>query len=97
MFNLLPVNAFRDKVIGLVATAGSSKHYLIPEMHLKPILSYMKAHTMQTYLLKKKDFSNQQIVNDDVVFRLKALAQSTMRTAKVQQQVFEEENNQYDF
>lgn len=49
------------------------------------------------YLLKRKIFSNQQIVNDDVVFRLKALAQFTMRTAKVQQQVFEEENNQYDF
>ncbi len=58
----------------------------------------MKAHTMQTYVfIEEKDFSNQQIVNDDVVFRLKALAQSTMRTAKVQQQVFEEENNQYDF
>ena len=42
VFDLLPVNAFHDKVIGLVATAGSSKHYLIPEMHLKPILSYMK-------------------------------------------------------
>ncbi len=98
VFDLLPVNAFRDKVIGLVATAGSSKHYLIPEMHLKPILSYMKAHTMQTYVfIEEKDFSNQQIVNDDVVFRLKALAQFTMRTAKVQQQVFEEENNQYDF
>ncbi len=81
VFDLLPVNAFRDKVIGLVATAGSSKHYLIPEMHLKPILSYMKAHTMQTYVfIEEKDFSNQQIVNDDVVFRLKALAQSTMRT-----------------
>jgi FMN reductase len=58
----------------------------------------MKAHTMQTYVfIEEKDFSNQQIVNDDVVFRLKALAQFTMRTAKVQQQVFEEENNQYDF
>ena len=98
VFDLLPVNAFHDKVIGLVATAGSSKHYLIPEMHLKPILSYMKAHTMQTYVfIEERDFSNQQIVNDDVVFRLKALAQSTMRTAKVQQQVLEEENNQYDF
>ena len=42
---------------------------------------------MQTYVfIEEKDPSNQQIVNDDVVFRLKALAQSTMRTAKVQQQ-----------
>ncbi len=51
-----PVNAFRDKVIGFVATAGSSKHYLIPEMHLKPILSYMKAHTMQTYVFIEERF-----------------------------------------
>ncbi len=48
----------------------------------------MKAHTMQTYVfIEEKDFSNQQIVNDDVVFRLKALAQSTTPTAKVQQHV----------
>ncbi|WP_141707958.1 NADPH-dependent FMN reductase, partial [Staphylococcus aureus] len=98
VFDLLPVNAFRDKVIGLVATAGSSKHYLIPEMHLNPILSYMKAHTMQTYVvIEERDFSKQQIVNDDVVFRVKALGQSTRRTAEVQQQVLEEEKNQYDF
>ncbi len=52
---------------------------------------------MQTYVfIEEKDFSNQQIVNDDVVFRLKALAQFTMRTAKVQRQDLEE-NNQYDF
>lgn len=83
VFDLLPVNAFRDKVIGLCSDNLSSiKHYLIPEMHLKPILSYMKAHTMQTYVFIEERFSNQQIVNDDVVFRLKALAQSTMRTAK---------------
>lgn len=74
MFDLLPVNAFRDKVIGLVATAGSSKHYLIPEMHLKPILSYMKAHTMQTYVfIEEKDFSNQQIVNDDCCISVKSV------------------------
>jgi hypothetical protein len=35
---------------------------------------------MQTYVfIEEKDFSNQQIVNDDVVFRLKALAQSTYK------------------
>ena len=31
VFDLLPVNAFRDKVVGIIATAGSAKHYLIPE------------------------------------------------------------------
>lgn len=98
VFDLLPVNAFRDKIVGIVTTAGSSKHYLIPEMHLKPILSYMKAHTMQTYVfIEERDFLNQQIVNDDIIFRLNELAQSTMRTAKIQQQLIEEENDKYDF
>ena len=43
----------------------------------------MKAHTMQTYVfIEEKDFSNQQIVNDDVVLRLKALAQSPCELLK---------------
>ncbi len=57
----------------------------------------MKAHTMQTYVFIKRKFFKSTNSNDDVVFRLKALAQFAIRTAKVQQQVFEEENNQYDF
>ncbi|MGS0652250.1 NADPH-dependent FMN reductase, partial [Staphylococcus arlettae] len=82
IFDLLPVNAFKDKVVGLLATAGSSKHYLIPELQLKPILDYMKAHTMQTYVfIEERDFQQQTIVNDDIVFRLNALAQSTLRMA----------------
>lgn len=28
IFDLLPVNAFRDKVVSIVVTAGTSKHYL---------------------------------------------------------------------
>jgi FMN reductase len=36
IFDLLPVNAFRDKVVSVLVTAGSSKHYLVPEQQLKP-------------------------------------------------------------
>ena len=49
------------------------------------------------YLLKRKIFSNQQIVNDDVVFRLKALAHPQCELPKVQQQVFEEETTNTTF
>ncbi|PHK48610.1 NADPH-dependent FMN reductase [Staphylococcus edaphicus] len=98
VFDLLPVNAFRNKVIGIIATAGSPKHYLIPETQLKPILGYMKAHIMQTYVfIEERDFSQGTIVNDDILFRLNELATSTLRVSKVYQQVLEEEDDQYDF
>ena len=98
VFDLLPVNAFRDKVIGIIATAGSPKHYLIPETQLKPILGYMKAHIIQTYVfIEERDFSQGTIVNDDILFRIEELATSTLRVSKVYSQIIEEENDQYDF
>lgn len=98
VFDLLPVNAFRDKVVGIIATAGSPKHYLIAETQLKPILSYMKAHVMQTYVfIEERDFSNGTIVNDDIIFRINDLATSTLRVSKLYNQLLEEENDQYDF
>lgn len=98
VFDLLPVNAFRNKIAGLIVTAGSSKHYLIPELQLKPILGYMKAHVMQTYVfIEESDFSNKQIVNDDVHFRITTLAQDTLRMARVYDQILQEEDDQYDF
>lgn len=98
VFDLLPVNAFKDKVIGIIATAGSPKHYLIPETQLKPILGYMKAHIIQTYVfIEERDFSQGTIVNDDILFRIEELATSTLRVSKVYSQIIEEENDQYDF
>lgn len=50
IFDLLPVNALRDKVVSIIVTAGTGKHYLMIEQQLKPILSYMKAHIVPTYV-----------------------------------------------
>ena len=58
----------------------------------------MKAHTMQTYVfIEERDFHQQTIVNDDIIFRLNALAQSTVRMAKTYQQILQDEESQYDF
>src|SRR5699024_2022680 len=48
IFDLLPVNAFRDKVVSILVTAASPKHYLIAEQQLKPILAYIKAQSDQS-------------------------------------------------
>ncbi|QUW20753.1 NAD(P)H-dependent oxidoreductase [Sporosarcina sp. Marseille-Q4063] len=79
IFDLLPVNAFRDKVVSALVTAGTAKHYLMVEQQLKPILAYMKAKIVQTYVfIEEKDFHRKEIINDDVLFRLERLVEDTV-------------------
>ncbi|MEC5425758.1 NADPH-dependent FMN reductase [Virgibacillus sp. C22-A2] len=42
LLDLLPENAFKYKVTGIVATGWSEKHFLVTEYQLKPVLSYFK-------------------------------------------------------
>lgn len=98
VFDLLPVNAFRDKILSMLVTAGSSKHYLIAEQQLKPILAYMKALIVQTYVfIEEKDFYRQEIRNDDVLFRLERLVEDTIDLTNVYRKLQEEKDAQYDF
>ena len=79
IFDLLPVNAFRDKVVSMLVTAGTPKHYLMVEQQLKPILAYMKAQIVQTYVfIEEKDFYRKEITNDDVLFRMERLVEDTV-------------------
>ncbi len=65
-----------------VVTAGTSKHYLMVEQQLKPILAYMKAHIVPTYVfIEEKDFLRKEIINDDVLFRLQRLVEDTVMVA----------------
>ncbi|WP_223553299.1 NADPH-dependent FMN reductase [Lysinibacillus sphaericus] len=98
IFDLLPVNAFRDKVVSIVVTAGTSKHYLMIEQQLKPILAYMKAHIVPTYVfIEEKDFLRKVIVNDDVLFRLERLAEDTVMVADAFTAIRAKKDAEYDF
>lgn len=98
IFDLLPINAFRDKTVGMFATAGTAKHYLMIEQQLKPILAYMKAQIVQTYVfIEEQDFYNGKIVNDDVLFRLDRLVEDTVDTTNMVRALREEKDAQYDF
>ncbi|WP_080872167.1 NADPH-dependent FMN reductase [Oceanobacillus timonensis] len=75
IFDLLPVDAFKNKMIAIIATAGTTKHYLVPEQHLKPILHYMHAWVVPKYVfVEEKDYTNYVITNQNVVDRLNKLA-----------------------
>lgn len=98
IFDLLPVNAFRDKVISMLVTAGSAKHYLVIEQQLKPIISYMKGQIVQTYVfIEEKDFHQKKIVNDDVLLRIERLVEDTILLTDTYTKVRGEKEAKYDF
>ncbi|MGE7543656.1 NADPH-dependent FMN reductase [Sporosarcina newyorkensis] len=98
IFDLLPVNAFRDKVVSSIVTAGTAKHYLMVEQQLKPILAYMKAHIVPTYVfIEEKDFLRKEIVNDDILFRLERLVEDTVLTVEAFEAIRRNKDEEYDF
>jgi len=98
IFDLLPVNAFRDKVVSMFVTAGSAKHYLVIEQQLKPILSYMKAHIVPTFVfMEEQDFHRKEIINDDVLFRMERLVDDTVRNTEAFANIRDKEDAMYDF
>ncbi|SHG28507.1 NADPH-dependent FMN reductase [Ornithinibacillus halophilus] len=98
IFDLLPEQAFLDKVVSILVTAGSSKHFLIPEQQLKPILSYMKAQIVQTYVfIEEKDFYRKEITNEDILFRLQRLVEDTVSLTETYQKIREAKEAQYGF
>lgn len=98
IFDLLPVNAFRDKIVSILVTAGSSKHYLVAEQHLKPILAYMKGQIVQSIVfIEEKDFNRKEIINDDVFFRIERLVEDTVLLTKTYTNIRKENEALYDF
>lgn len=98
IFDLLPQNALRDKVVSLFVTAGSSKHYLMIEHQLMPILTYMKAHIVPTYVfIEEVDFYRKEIVNDDILFRMDRLVEDTFIMVDAFQQIRDIKDAQYGF
>ncbi|MEH7391603.1 NADPH-dependent FMN reductase [Bacillus sp. JJ1503] len=98
IFDLLPVNAFRDKVVSMLVTAGTPKHYLMAEQQLKPILAYMKAQIVQTYVfIEEKDFQRKEITNDDVLFRIERLVEDTVVLTETYAKIRKAKEAEYDF
>jgi len=98
IFDLLPINAFYDKVVSSVVTAGTSKHYLMVEQQLKPILAYMKAHIVPTYVfIEEKDFLRKEIVNDDILFRMERLIEDTVLTVEAFEVMRAKKDAEYGF
>lgn len=80
LFDLVPVNALYNKVMGFVATGGTYQHYLVVENQLKPIAGYFRAFVAPSYVYLHDDHFNpdRQIVDEDVLMRIDRLAQEVV-------------------
>ncbi|CAM3276902.1 NADPH-dependent FMN reductase [Vagococcus fessus] len=98
IFDLLPQNALDRKIVGIVMTAGSPKHFLVAETQLKPIIHYMKGTLVSNYVfIEDVNFYQQTITNDDVTRRLHKLAEDSLVLAKTYQAAWQEQEDSYGF
>lgn len=98
IFDLLPERGLEDKVVSMIVTAGTGKHYLIAEHQLKPILAYMKAQIVQSYVfIEDKHFYRKEITDDDVKMRLERLVEDTMTLGETYKRILEEQDAQFGF
>lgn len=92
IFDLLPFDAFKDKVVSIVVTAGTPRHYLMAEHQLKPILTFMKATLVPNIVfIEEKDFVGTEIGNEAILQRLEQLIDETVFTVKVKQCKFHDQ------
>ncbi|GAB4075177.1 NAD(P)H-dependent oxidoreductase [Barrientosiimonas marina] len=98
LFDLLPNEAFKGKLVGILATAGSPKHYLVPEHQLKPVLSYMKAVILPKYVfVEETHFAQKTIVDEEAKSRLNQLAADLMHGVQVFSEVQKARDSAFPF
>ncbi|WP_106769898.1 NADPH-dependent FMN reductase [Paenibacillus faecalis] len=80
----LPVDAFKNKVTGIVTLAGSEKHFLVAEHHLKPILTFLKATVPVGNIFVHNDLFNEeeQIVDPEYHIRIQKLFEEMLALHK---------------
>lgn len=79
IFDLLPRHALLNKAVSIIVTAGSNYHQLVAEYQLKPILNYLKAHVVPSYVfINERHFNGGEIINDDVKLRIQDLVMDTL-------------------
>jgi len=84
LFDLVPVPALRQKVMGFIATGGTYQHYLVIENQLKPIAGYFRAFVAPSYVYVHNDHfnMNNEIIDLDVLERMDRLAQEVVLLQK---------------
>jgi len=76
LLDLLPVEALRDKPVGIVAMGGSPHHYLGVDAHLRLVLAWFGAIAMpNSVYLTGRDFTEGRLAAEGAVVDLLALGE----------------------
>jgi FMN reductase len=78
LLDFFPEYAFKYKVTGIIATGGSEKHFLVPDNHLKPILSYLRGLVPSTNVFIHNDhfdIETDEILDQRIINRIQQLAE----------------------
>lgn len=82
LFDLIPNDALKGKVVGIVATGGSDHHFLAIEHQFKPIFGFFNAHVIPGGVYANNShFSDGKLVAEDILKRLEKLGEETARLA----------------
>ena len=80
LFDLIPNDSLKGKVVGIVATGGSAHHYLAIEHQFKPLFGYFNAYTIPGGVYaSNKHFIDGELIDDNTINRLNRLAEETVR------------------
>lgn len=83
LLDILPVEALRNKPVGIVAMGGSPHHYLAVDSHLRLVLSWFGALVMPTAVyLTGKDFTDGKLASEEASGDLKALGKAMVSLAE---------------
>lgn len=87
VFDLLPEDGFRGKVIGTVVNAGSPRFFLAAEYQLKPVLTAMKAEVISNCaFVEAREIYRTEIIEDATKHRIDKVARQTVALAQFLQQ-----------
>ncbi len=82
LLDLLPVDALRDKPVGIVAMGGSAHHYLGVDWQLRAVLSWFGALAMPTSVyLTNSDFEDGRLQSHEKRDALAELARACINVA----------------
>lgn len=84
LFDLVPPQDFRHKVMGFVATGGTYQHYLVIENQLKPIAGYLRAYVAPGSVYAHNDHFNvsNEVIDEDVLRRITSLSEEVVMMQK---------------
>jgi len=83
IFDIIPNDSLKGKVVGFIATGGTYHHFLAIEHQLKPLAGYFKAHVVPGNVYAHNEhFHNKQLIDEGIKERLKELSDSLIELSK---------------